>query len=83
MHQLQLSTFLLVKLSQQPYKLTSSLMQLYTTLTLSATLGVFLPDLEVEGIRNAPDVNDATAEEEAMPGTPAFELQEARALYED
>ena len=81
MHQLQLSTFLLVKLSQQPYKLTSSLMQLYTTLTLSAALGVFLPDLEVEG--NAPDVNDATAEEEAMPGTPAFELQEARALYED
>ena len=81
MHQLQLSTFLLVKLSQQPYKLTSSLMQLYTTLTLSAALGVFLPDLEVEG--NAPDVNDVTAEEEAMPGTPAFELQEARALYED
>ena len=81
MQQLQLSTFLLVKLSQQPYKLTSSLMQLYTTLTLSAALGVFLPDLEVEG--NAPDVNDATAEEEAMPGTPAFELQEVRALYED
>ena len=81
MQQLQLSTFLLVKLSQQPYKLTSSLMQLYTTLTLSAALGVFLPDLEVEG--NAPDVNDVTAEEEAMPGTPAFELQEVRALYED
>ena len=81
MQQLQLSTFLLVKLLQQPYKLTSSLMQLYTTLTLSAALGVFLPDLEVEG--NAPDVNDVTAEEEAMPGTPAFELQEVRALYED
>ena len=81
MHQLQLSTFLLVKLSQEPYKLISSLMQLCTTLSLSATLGVFLPDLEVEG--NAPDVNDATAEEEAMLGTPAFELQEARALYED
>ena len=56
-------------------------MQLCTTLSLSAVLGVFLPDLEVEG--NAPDVNDATAEEEAMLGTPAFELQEARALYED
>ena len=81
MPQLQLSTFLLVKLSQEPYKLISSLMQLCTTLTLSAALGVFLPDLEVEG--NVPDVNDATGEEEAMPGTPAFELQEARALYED
>ena len=57
------------------------MMQLYTTLTLSAALGVFLPDLEVED--NAPDVNDVTAEEEAMPGTPAFELQEVRALYED
>ena len=71
----------MVKLAQEPYRLISSLMQLYTTLILSTALGVFLPDLEVEG--NAPDVNDATAEEEPMSGTPAFELQEARALYED
>ena len=42
---------------------------------------MFIPDLEVEA--NAPDVNDATAVEEATPGTPAFELQEARALYKD
>ena len=39
------------------------------------------PDLEVEA--NAPDMNDVRAEEEAMPGTPAFELQEAHALYSD
>ena len=51
------------------------------TLILSKALGVFIPDLEVEA--NAPDVNDATAVEEATPGTPAFELQEARALYKD
>ena len=40
-----------------------------------------IPDLEVEA--NAPDVNDATAEEEAIPGKPGFELRDARALYED
>ena len=39
-----------------------------------------IPDLEVEA--NASDVNDARAEEKAMPGTPAFELREACALYE-
>ena len=50
------------------------------TLILSKALGVFIPDLEVEA--NAPDVNDAIAEEETMQGTPAFKLQEARALYE-
>ena len=37
--------------------------------------------LEVEA--NAPDMNDARAEEEAIPGTPAFELQEAHAPYAD
>lgn len=40
-----------------------------------------IPDLEGEA--NAPDVNNARAEEEAMLGTPAIELQEAGALYED
>ena len=40
-----------------------------------------IPDLEVEA--NAPDMNDAKAEEKAIPGTPAFELQEAHALYAD
>ena len=42
---------------------------------------MFIPDLEVEA--DAPDVNDAAAEEEAMPSTLAFELREALALYED
>ena len=28
-------------------------------------------------------MNDARAKEEAIPGTPAFELQEAHALYAD
>ena len=51
------------------------------TLILSKALGVSIPDLEVEA--NAPDMNDARAEEEAIPGTPAFELQEAHALYAD
>ena len=51
------------------------------TISLSTALGVFIPDLEVEA--NASDVNDATAKEETMPRTPAFKLQEARALYED
>ena len=40
-----------------------------------------IPYLEVEA--NAPDMNDARAQEEAMPGTPSFELQEAHALYAD
>ena len=40
-----------------------------------------IPDLEVEA--NAPDMNDARAKEEAIPGTPAFELQEAHALFAD
>ena len=40
-----------------------------------------IPDLEVEA--NAPDMNDAKAEEKAIPGTTAFELQEAHALYAD
>ena len=40
-----------------------------------------IPDLEVEA--NAPDMNDARADEEATPRTPAFELQEAHALYAD
>ena len=39
-----------------------------------------IPDLEGEA--NAPDVNNARAEEETMLGTPAIELQEAGALYE-
>ena len=47
----------------------------------SKALGVSIPDLEVEA--NAPDMNDARAEEEAIPGTPAFELQEAHGLYAD
>ena len=52
------------------------------TLILSKALGVPIPDLEVEA--NAPDMNDVRAEEEAIPGTPAFELQEAHAdLYAD
>ena len=51
------------------------------TLILSKALGVSIPDLEVEA--NAPDMNDARAEEKAIPGTPAFELQEAHALYAD
>ena len=38
-----------------------------------------IPDLEVEA--NAPDMNDARAEGEAIPETPAFELQEAHAPY--
>lgn len=48
------------------------------TLILSKALGVSIPDLDVQA--NAPDVNDATAEGEAMPGTPAFKLQGACAL---
>ena len=40
-----------------------------------------IPDLELEA--NAPDANDARAEEKATAGTPAFEFREARALYED
>ena len=51
------------------------------TLILSKALGVSIPDLEEEA--NAPDMNDARAEEETIPGTPAFELQEAHALYAD
>ena len=51
------------------------------TLILSKVLGVSILDLEVEA--NTPDVNDARAEEEAIPGTPAFELQEAHDLYAD
>ena len=51
------------------------------TLILSKALGVSIPGLEVEA--NAPDMNDARAEEKAIPGTPAFELQEAHALYAD
>ena len=51
------------------------------TLILSKALGVSIPDLEVEA--NAPDMNDARADEEATPRTPAFELQEAHALYAD
>ena len=51
------------------------------TLILSKALGVSIPDLEVEA--NAHDMNDARADEEAIPGTYAFELQEARALYAD
>ena len=51
------------------------------TLILSKALGVSIPDLEVEA--NAPDMNDARAEEKAIPGTLAFELQEAHALYAD
>ena len=50
-------------------------------LILSKAPGVSIPDLEVEA--NAPDMNDARAEEEAIPGTPAFELQEAHAPYAD
>ena len=38
-----------------------------------------IPDLEVEA--NAPDMSDARAEGEAIPETPAFELQEAHAPY--
>ena len=37
------------------------------TLILSKALGVSIPDLEVEA--NAPDMNDARAEEKAIPGT--------------
>ena len=51
------------------------------TLILSKVLRVSILDFEVEA--NTPDVNDARAEEEAIPGTPAFELQEAHALYAD
>ena len=51
------------------------------TLILSKALGVSIPDLEEEA--NAPDMNDARAEEETILGTPAFELQEAHALYAD
>ena len=40
-----------------------------------------IPDLELEA--NAPDANDARAEEKATPGTTAFEFREARALHED
>ena len=40
-----------------------------------------IPDLQVEA--NVPDMNNARAEEEAIAGTPAFELQEAHALYAD
>lgn len=51
------------------------------TLSLSTALGVFIPDLEEDAY--ASDVNDVTAKEETMPRTPAFKLQEIRALYED
>ena len=40
-----------------------------------------IPDLKVEA--NVPDMNDARAEDEAIPGTPSFELHEAYALYAD
>ena len=43
------------------------------TLILSKALGVSIPDLEVEA--NAPDMNDARAEEEAIPGTPALSFK--------
>ena len=40
-----------------------------------------IPDLKVEA--NVPDMNDTRAEDEAIPGTPGFELHEAYALYAD
>ena len=43
------------------------------TLIRSKALGVSIPDLEVEA--NAPDMNDARAEEEAIPGTPALSFK--------
>ena len=52
------------------------------TLILSkAQLGVSIPDLEVEA--NVPEMNDARAEEEAIPGTPGFQLHEPHALHAD
>ena len=65
MHQLQLGTFLLVKLLHTiAVKAHLLLDAALNTLILSKALRVSIPDLEVEA--NATDVNDARAEEEAM-----------------
>lgn len=66
MHQLQLGTFLLVKLLHAiAVKAHLLLDAALNTLILSKALRVSIPDLEVE-LANATDVNDARAEEEAM-----------------
>lgn len=65
MHQLQLGTFLLVKLLHAiAVKAHLLIDAALNTLILSKALRVSIPDLEVEA--NATDVNDARAEEEAM-----------------
>ena len=65
MYQLQLGTFLLVKLLHAIAVKAHLLLDVaLNNLILSKALRVSIPDLEVEA--NATDVNDARAEEEAM-----------------